>query len=205
MEPYRLKDLFRDAADLVFAGFLFLAATALSGGILAGAALKALFAVGFRVVGGKKSVRVFADFWTAFKDGFLFATVVWLLSAGMGTGLWFIVTFALDRGEILVAAAGIASAVLLALYLSYFYPMLAAFETDKPRTMLKNAFLLAAGHPLHGLLVLGGLAVPVLLFGLWYGTILFSVALYAAIECIHLKKLFAPYLAGFSPAERDGD
>jgi len=205
MGTYRIKDLFRDAADLVLAGFLFLAATALSGGLCAGAALKALFRVAFRVVDGKKTVRVVHDFWDGFKEGFWFSTILWVLAAVLGFGEYLVIRYAMSIGEPVVAGAGVVSAVLLVSYVAFLYPMLAVFETNRKRDMLRNVLLMAASHPLSVLLVLGALAVPVLLFFLWYGTILVSVALYAAIATFHLQKLFAPYVGAFVPDETDAE
>ncbi|HAQ56363.1 MAG TPA: hypothetical protein DCR44_03015, partial [Acholeplasmatales bacterium] len=126
-------------------------------------------------------------------------TTVWVISAGLLICLWFLVVFALDGGNAFVAGAAVASAALLVVYLSYFFPMLAVFEAKRWGGMLKNAFLMAAAHPVSSMLVLGGLAVPIVLFGLWYGTILFSIALYAAIESFHLGRLFAPFVRTFVP------
>jgi uncharacterized membrane protein YesL len=201
MDKYGWKDFFRDATDLILAGILFLTAGVLGVFLTVGAALKALFAVAFAVMNHQKAVRVTADFWKAFKDGFFHSTLVWILALGIGTGCFFVMRFALDQGNPWVAASGIVTAVLTLIFLLYFYSLSAVFRASSFRQMAKNAVLMAARHPGSTLLLLGGLAVPVLLFGLWYGTILISPALFAAIEAWHLNRLFRPYREVFEPPE----
>ncbi len=203
MERYRLKDFFKDATDMVFVGFLFSATVVLGAFVTFGAAFKALFAVTFRIMEGKKATRIFHDFFTAFRDSFWFSTLAWLVSAGLGAVLYFGIRYAMAAGLWIVAASAVVTAVLLITYLLYLFPMLAAFTTDKPGTMLKNAFLMAAGHPFSSLLLLGGMAVAVLLFELWYGTVLVSPAIVAAVNGFHLRKLFGPHLAALTPPETE--
>ncbi len=201
MERYRLKDFFKDATDMVLVGFLFSATVVLGVFITFGAAFKALFAVTFRIMEGKKATRIFHDFFSAFRESFWFATLAWLFSAGLGTILYFVIRMAMSQGLWIVAAFAVVTAVLLVIYLLYLFPILAAFQTDRPGTMLKNAFLMAAGHPFSSLLLFGGMAVAVLLFELWYGTVLISPAIVAAVNGFHLRKLFAPHRAALTPPD----
>ena len=201
MYKYGWKDFFRDATDLILAGILFLTAGVLGVFLTFGAALKALFAVAFSVMNHKKAVRVTADFWKAFKEDFFRSTLVWVFALGIGIGCFFVIRFALDQGNPWVAATGIVTAVLTLIFLLYFYSMSAVFRAASFGQMAKNAVLMAARHPVAILLLLGGLAVPVLLFGLWYGTILISPALFVVIETWHLNKLYRPYREAFEPPE----
>lgn len=190
MNRFGLKDIVKTMADIAFLNFLFFAAILFGAFVTFGAAFKAMFAVMFKLLDKDRATYVAKEFWIAFKDDFVFVTLLWLGFATIGASLGVIWIYALSVGETIVAAMSIVSAVMALSYFLVLFPMLGRIQAKSRMQMLKNAFLIGASHPVSILMLLGGVAAGVLLFVWWNGTVLISFGLVTWINAQHLNRVF---------------
>jgi uncharacterized membrane protein YesL len=190
MNRYSLKDLFKTAADIAFLNFLFFAAILVGAFVTFGAAYKAMFAVMFKLLDKDRATYVAKEFWIAFKDDFLFVTLLWIGFASIGVSLSFICIYALSVHETIVATTTIVSAVMTLSFFLVLFPMLGRVQAKSRMQMLKNAVLLGVSHPVSVLMLLGGVSAGVLLFVWWNGTVLISFGLVTWINAMHLNRVF---------------
>ena len=167
-----------------------------------GASLTALYSVCFRL-GTDREGSTFRDYFAAFKENFLQATslflllLLWLMGTG---GAAVIFCFMAGWMHCLFVPFAVLFIVVV-LVASYVFPLLSRFE-NRTATTLKNAALLSLGY-LPRSILMGAinlfpfvlLAVDLLTFlkaAFAWLIVWFAAAAY--INCLILKKVFAPYL-----------
>ncbi len=194
MESISFKDLWKLLADLFLVNLLFWFTLIVGLSFTLTASLKAMFHVVFHLLDRKRQTYVIKEYFASFKESF------WV-SFGMSIAIlliallyYFVFNYAASTSNIILTVSLIVSAFLAVSYLMYLIPVFAIFQTDTPKEMFKNSFFLFAGHPLVTLKLASSLALIVLLFELFSGTILFSIAIAAVLNLVHLKKVFKPYL-----------
>ena len=187
-------------ADLMILNILFLLTSIPV--FTVGASLTALYSVCFRL-GTDREGSTFRDYFAAFKENFRQATslflllLLWLMGTG---GAAVIFCFMAGWMHYLFVPFAVLFIVVV-LVASYVFPLLSRFE-NRTATTLKNAALLSLGY-LPRSIIIGAinlfpfvlLAVDLLTFlkaGFAWLIVWFAAAAY--INCLILKKVFAPYL-----------
>ena len=167
-----------------------------------GASLTALYTVCFRL-GTDREGSTARDYFAAFKENFAQATplflllLLWLLGTG-GMAVWFYLMAGWMHYLFVPFAVLFVVVVLVG---SYVFPLLSRFDNRNTLT-LKNAALLSLGY-LPRSLVIGAINLfPFVLLAVDLFTFLkaafawviiwFAAAAY--VNCLILKKVFAPYL-----------
>lgn len=167
-----------------------------------GASLTALYSVCFHL-GTDREGSTFRDYFAAFKENFRQATslflllLLWLMGTG---GAAVIFCFMAGWMHYLFVPFAVLFIVVV-LVASYVFPLLSRFE-NRTATTLKNAALLSLGY-LPRSILMGAinlfpfvlLAVDLLTFlkaAFAWLIVWFAAAAY--INCLILKKVFAPYL-----------
>ena len=188
-------------ADLMILNLLFLA-TSLPV-VTLGASLTALSGTAMRIARGECE-SVPGDYLRALRRDFRQGTLLGLAVAGLGLVLaaWWVVIGGLGVPglvQLLLYAVCVVLAFRLTLVALYAFPYLATFD-DGLRTVLRNARLMSARHPLASLMLLAVTGLPVVVtvfypkiavYGLlWF---LFGFAGVAFLAGIVLTGVFARY------------
>ncbi len=187
-------------ADLMILNILFLLTSIPV--FTVGASLTALYSVCFRL-GTDREGSTFRDYFAAFKENFAQATplflllLLWLCGTGGAAAIFYLMTGWMHY--LVVPFAVLFVAVIL--IGSYAFPLLSRFE-NRTATTLKNAALLSLGYLPRSILMgainlfpFALLAVDLLTFlkaAFAWLIVWFAAAAY--INCLILKKVFAPYL-----------
>lgn len=160
-----VMQFFSRIADLMLLNVVTLACMAPL--VTIGAALTAMHSVLLAMVRDREG-PVLPTYWKAFQENFKQATILWLVMAAVGVGLW------LDL-RIFRSIPGLPSAVLRVVlgaaavfwYLTvlYLFPLQAKFENRKRET-LKNALLMSIAAFPRTLCMLAASAIPILL--IWH-------------------------------------
>ncbi|MBN2696284.1 MAG: DUF624 domain-containing protein [Bacilli bacterium] len=203
MRRYTFRDFYRDAMDYVLLNLIFIMFVALGAFVTLGASLKAMFFVSHRLLDREKQTYVWKDFLRSFKEDFLQSTLVWLTCVALGLLLYLAWTFAFEQQNIIVMVSIVATATIMLVYLMYFYPLLALFEAASFGERLRNTFIIMARHPFTTVKLLGSLALVVLLFLLFSGTIIVSIGIFAWLWAWHLKKPLEPIIMALSEVPTD--
>ena len=132
--------------------------------VTAGAATAALYSCAMKRY--KEEIRLFKDFWEAFRKNFAQATVLWgvvlAALATMAADLYLVFFTPFDPGTV-VKMFLLMLVVLAAMILSYIFPLQAFFVNPVGRT-LKNAVLLAVMYLPVSVVILAVQLIPVLVW-----------------------------------------
>jgi uncharacterized membrane protein YesL len=193
MQSKTIKDIFKLFIDIFYVNLLFWCTLIIGLGLTTVASFKAMFYVLFHLHDPKHQTYVAREYFESFKENFM--TSLWMSVVLIGVALLYYVLFryAFTNVITVLMAFSIASAFLFVSYLLYLLPIYAIFQTESNKKLFQNSFFLFAGHPWVTFKLIGSLAFVVLLFELFSGTILFSVALVCYINTIHLDPIFKPY------------
>ncbi len=205
MRHYTFKDFYRDAMDFVLLNLIFIMFVALGAFVTFGASLKAMFHVAHKKLDQQIQVYVWKDFLKSFRESFLVSTLMWLGFVACGLLLYLAWNLAESRDNVLVMASIIATGTIILVFMLYFYPLLALFEAQSFGIRLKNTFIFMSRNPLTSVKLLGSLAVVVLLFMLFSGTIVFSVGIFAWLYAWHMKRPLEPIISKLTEPENDID
>ncbi len=170
--------------------------------ITAGAGLTALYSISLKMV-RKEEGYIFKDFWRSFKGNFKQSTLLWLLFLVVGFVLYVDYKVIPAMPTEFSRVFSIALILLLFLYflmMTYVFPYIARFE-DKPRVVLKNAFLMGASHVGYSLLMMAVSAAAIVLtiynltsllimVFLW---LLLGFSLISLMNAYFLRKIFEKY------------
>lgn len=188
-----------DLADLVILNLLWLLCCLPV--VTAGASTAALYRCTLNMAylrGGRRA----RAFFTAFRENFRQATLLWLILLAVLALLladaWLVYQQAIPYAFSFLVGPGL---VIWAFAAAYVFPLCAQFENTLGGT-LKNALVFSSTHPLRSLLMILLDLLPLLLYWLspaaflplapcW---LLFASAVTAYVNCLLLKKVFAPYL-----------
>lgn len=149
--------------------------------VTAGAATAALYQCAMKRY--KEEIRLFRDFWEAFRKNFRKATVLWVVVLAMLVtmvlDLYLVFFTPFDPGTV-VKMFLLMLVVVAAMILSYIFPLQAFFENSVGGT-LKNAVLLAVMYLPVSVVILAVQLIPVLVWLLfpefWGHSLLLWIAL----------------------------
>lgn len=132
--------------------------------VTAGAATVALYSCAMKRY--KEEIRLFRDFWEAFRKNFLQATILWVvvlaLLATMAADLYLVFFTPFDPGTV-VKMFLLMLVFVVAVIISYIFPLQAFFVNPVGRT-LKNAVLLSVMYLPVSVVMLGIHLIPLLVW-----------------------------------------
>jgi uncharacterized membrane protein YesL len=190
-----LKDLYKKAMDIVFVNFLWIITNLFGIFITLGASTTALFKVMFQIIRYDEPTSVLKEFTKAFKENFVFSTLVWLGLFVIGVPIYFMYISALSNGNDILLLLAIVGSYQWIIFFIYFFPTLALFKTDKPITMIKNVLIMSNTNIWINLKVLGSLAfVIILVLYVHIAFLVIAIGLYGFMVSFQLRNVFEPHL-----------
>lgn len=197
-----LKDLYKKAMDIVFANFLWIITSLFGIFITLGASTTALFKVMFQIIRYDESTSVLKEFSKAFKENFVFSTLVWLGLLIIGVPIYFMYITSLSNGNEILLLLAIVGSYQWIIFFIYFFPTLALFKTDKPITMIKNVLIMSNTNIWTNIKVLGSLAfVIILVLYVHIAFLVIAIGLYGFLISFQLRNVFEPHLKQLEPKE----
>lgn len=149
--------------------------------VTAGAATVALYSCAMKRY--KEEIRLFRDFWEAFRKNFLQATILWVvvlaLLATMAADLYLVFFTPFDPGTV-VKMFLLMLVFVVAMIISYIFPLQAFFVNPVGRT-LKNAVLLSVMYLPVSVVMLGIHLIPLLVWLLFPNFFDHSLLLWIAL------------------------
>lgn len=200
----RFKAQFSHMTNYVAVGLLWLGISALSLFLLTGAATTAAYKTTRLLIDRDRSVKTVSTFMRALQKEGPLSTVIFLFSALLFGGLFLVYNVAMNTNQEWVVVFVIISAIELAIFNLYVYPLIAVFEHPTWRALIKNTVLFAHRHLFTTFKLVGTVVFFVWLI-VWVHPSLFVVALslYFWMTAVHLEKVFSPYIKMLQEASND--
>lgn len=201
-----LKETYRTFTDLVFVNLLWILVSFLGLFVTVGAATTAMFSVTFHLLRKNEPTNVFSSFMKSFKGNFVASTLVWLILVMLFVPLYMMYHYGLNEGNawfIVFAFVGFYQWLIFTLYV---FPILAVFNTDSPKTLIKNVILMANMNLWTSFKILGSLAfVVVLMVYVHVSMLLIGIGMYGILVSYHLNKVFKPFYQQLGVLDEEGE
>ncbi|TVP93890.1 MAG: hypothetical protein EA374_08310 [Acholeplasmatales bacterium] len=200
----RLRAQFGQMTNYVAVGLLWLATSALSLFILTGAAMTAAHKTARMLADRDKSVKITQTFVRSLRHEGLVSTAIFLGSLLLTVGLFFAYNAAVNTHQDWVVVFVIISAVELAVFNLYVYPLVATFEHPSFIVLLKNTVLFAHRHLFTTLKLIGTVTVFVwLIVRVHPSLFILALSLYFWMATVHLETVFSPYISALQEGSHE--
>lgn len=194
MKDSILRNAYRAITDVIFVALITFFTSFLGALLTVGASLTAAFFVMFKLMQQKNATYVMKDFKDSFVKNFVLSTIIWISSAILLLGLFFIYNFAINTGSTILLVSVYVAALEIILFLSYIFPIIAVFETPNTKSLIKNTILMMHGHISTSIKMLGTIIfIGFLVLRVHSAFILLGVPLYLYFNTFHLNKIFNMY------------
>ncbi len=195
MKETPINNILHIFADVILLSFLVFFTSFLGIIITTGASLTAGFDVMFKLHDQKRATYIIKEFKDSFLKNFVQSTIVFFVIALLGIGLFFAFNYANNTGSIILLVSVYAALIELILFASYFFAILAVFESPSILQISKNTVLMLHGHPFVSIRLLGTIvAIGYLVFNVHSLFLFLGIPIYLYFNTFILKKTFSIYI-----------
>lgn len=195
MKESPIRNIFKVITDLIYLSLLTFFASALGAFLTTGASLKAGYNVMFKLHDQERATYIFKEFKDSFVKDFIQVTITWLIILAVGVGLFFTYNYANNTDNTILLVLVYVTLIELLLFSSFYFPIMATFESQSYMQTIKNVILMMHGYISVSIRLLG--TIIVVLYLVFYVSSLFiflGVPVYLYFNTFILKKTFQRYI-----------
>ena len=195
MKNTALSSIIHVVTDVMLLSMLVFFTSILGLFITTGASLTAGFDVMFKLHDQNRATYVFKEFKDSFSKNFMQSTITFLVISLIGVGLFFAFNYATNTSNTVLLVSVYVALIELALFVSFYFPILAIFESPSYFQTIKNAVIMLHGHIKVSVRMLGTIVVIVYLVFNVHSLFLFlGIPIYLYFNTFIIKNTFQIYI-----------